>query len=99
MKNVILATGVCLAVFVFCCPAVFGNTQGEEDTYRNITAPEVKDLMEKNDAIVIHVLSRLEYEMQHITGSINIPITKVKTTTGLPQDKNRPLVFYCMGHR
>lgn len=64
-----------------------------------ITAPEVKQLMESGDALLVHVLSGLEYQFQHIPGSINIPINKVHDSKQLPADKNRPLVFYCMGRR
>lgn len=64
-----------------------------------ITAPEVKQLMESGDALLVHVLSRLEYQFQHIPSSINIPINKVQESTKLPANKSTPVVFYCMGHR
>jgi rhodanese-related sulfurtransferase len=64
-----------------------------------ITAPEVKQLMENGDALLVHVLSRLEYQFQHIPSSINIPIDKVRESKKLPANKNTPIVFYCMGHR
>ena len=64
-----------------------------------ITAPEVKQLMESGDALLVHVLSRLEYQFQHIPSSINISIDKVRESKKLPANKNTPIVFYCMGHR
>lgn len=64
-----------------------------------ITAPEVKQMMERDDALLVHVLSRIEFAMQHISGSINIPIDELKTTDQLPLDKTRNLIFYCMGSR
>ena len=69
------------------------------ESFKEISAPEVKSLIENNDAVVIHVLSEIEYNMQHITGSINIPIIQVKTSEKLPQNRETPLVFYCMGKR
>jgi len=67
--------------------------------YQEISAPEVKDLLDKGNAKVIHVLSCIEYDMQHIPGSINIPVIHLKSSKLLSGDKNTPLVFYCMGHR
>lgn len=67
--------------------------------YATITAPEVRKMLDEQKASLVHVLSEIEYDMQHITGSINIPIIDIETTTRLPQDKDRPLIFYCMGVR
>lgn len=64
-----------------------------------ITAPEVKQLLESGNALLVHVLSRLEYQFQHIPGSINIPIDKVRESKKMPENKMTPIVFYCMGHR
>ena len=69
------------------------------ESFKEISAPEVKSLIENNGAIVIHVLSEIEYTMQHITGSINIPIIKLKTSEKLPKNRETPVVFYCMGKR
>ncbi|NNF98282.1 MAG: rhodanese-like domain-containing protein [Desulfobacteraceae bacterium] len=66
---------------------------------RRISAPEVKNLVETDQALLIHVLSEIEFEFQHIPKSINIPIIKMASTNLLPLDKNRPLIFYCMGER
>lgn len=65
----------------------------------DLTAPEVKMMVEEQGALLVHVLSRLEFDMQHIPGSINIPITGVATSDLLPADKNHPVIFYCMGVR
>jgi rhodanese-related sulfurtransferase len=69
------------------------------ETFKEITAPEVKDMIEEGNVVVVHVLSEIEYGIQHIPDSINIPIVKMKTTDKLPQDLETPLVFYCMGER
>lgn len=68
-------------------------------TYTDLTAPEVKTMVEEQGAVLIHVLSRLEFDIQHIPGSINIPITEVATSDKLPQSKDTPIIFYCMGVR
>lgn len=67
--------------------------------YKIITAPEVKSMIENDPrVVVINVLSSIEYDGLHITGSINIPIINLTSSPLLPQDKSTPLVFYCMGH-
>lgn len=60
-----------------------------------VTAGQVKDMMDANRAFVVFPLSPIEYNNLHIEGSVNIPIAKFPA--GLPEDKNRALVFYCLG--
>lgn len=63
-----------------------------------ISAPEVKDLLEHHpDALLINNLSRIEFQQQHIPGSINIPAPEVATTSLLRTDDPRIKIFYCMG--
>ncbi|MDM8550821.1 rhodanese-like domain-containing protein [Desulfobacterales bacterium HSG2] len=88
---------ICLAMFLFVGMA--SSAGGESETFKEITAPEVKNMLEKENALVVHVLTELEYDAQHISGSINIPVVKMKTTEKLPKDKKKPLIFYCMGKR
>ncbi|MFZ5798990.1 MAG: rhodanese-like domain-containing protein [Desulfobulbaceae bacterium] len=66
---------------------------------QTITAPEVKGILDNNGGLVIHVLSEMEFAVQHIPGTINIPIHQLAESDKLPADLNTPLVFYCMGHR
>jgi rhodanese-related sulfurtransferase len=72
---------------------------GRGQQTRTLTAPEVKEMVARDNALLIHVLSRIEFDMQHIPGSINIPITELATSNALPADTDRPLIFYCMGER
>lgn len=70
------------------------------DPIEPVTAPEVKRILHENpNAVLIHSLSKLEFDIQHIPGSINIPTNLMDTTTALPKDKSTELVFYCMGVR
>ena len=65
--------------------------------YTEVTAPEARKLQEENNkALIINVLSQLEFELQQIPGSINIPINTFAETTLLPKDKNTPILTYCM---
>ena len=72
---------------------------GQQETFFIISAPMVKHMLDNKSGVVINVLSDLEYGLQHISGSINIPVNQVETTDKLPKDKSTPLVFYCMGKR
>ncbi len=67
-----------------------------------ITAPEVRYMMQENEKVIlVHTLSEIEYDIQHIPGSINIPTSRINESTNLdhhlPEDKTIPLIFYCMG--
>ena len=88
----------CLLAFctiVFICTPVLADVG-----YKQITAPEIKQLMEKDAGVLLVMsLSQLEFEFHHIPGSVNIPIDKMENSSLLPTDKSSPLIFYCMGAR
>lgn len=71
----------------------------EQLEYSTITAPELKEMIAEENVVVINALSRIEYEIQHIKGSINIPVVEMASTDKLPADLSTPLVFYCLGTR
>jgi len=62
-----------------------------------ITAPEVKEKLGEKNVLLIHALTSIEYDIQHIPDSINIPLHEMENSDKLPQDKNITLIFYCMG--
>lgn len=70
--------------------------QAMEEGYQKITAPELQGMLKNRDVLIINTLSKLEYELQHIPGSISIPINTIHRPGLLPADKNTPLIFYCM---
>jgi rhodanese-related sulfurtransferase len=70
--------------------------QGKQSQIVEITAPEVKAMLKDTNALIINNLSNLEFELQHISGSINIPFDQMSGTDKLPKDKNRSIIFYCM---
>ena len=90
---------VTLLICLFLCLIGTRTSRAQDHACQLITAPEVKDAVDTGWAVVVHVLSEIELNIQHIPKSINIPITKMRTTNKLPQDKNTPLIFYCMGER
>lgn len=68
----------------------------ENAPFTEISAPEVKEMLDTEQVTTINVLSVLEFDLQHIPSSINIPINTLNTTTLLPENKEIPLIFYCM---
>ena len=86
-------------VCLFLCLHGMGTLKAGAHIFQEVSAPEVKDAIDTGWAVVIHVLSEIEFNIQHIPKSINIPITHMPTTDKLPPDKNTPLIFYCMGKK
>jgi rhodanese-related sulfurtransferase len=89
-----------LIFILFLLQTVTAFAETEPEGFKKITAPELKNMIDEGRQVtVIHVLSEIEYDMQHIEGSVNIPIVKMNTTDTLPKSKETILVFYCMGTR
>lgn len=74
-----------------------GEDLGPPKGVKVVAAPEVRDILKTKKAVVVHTLSRIEYALQHIPGSINIPIDEIGTSEKMPESKNTPIVFYCNG--
>ena len=67
-------------------------------SWQTITTEELKSKIDlKQDFYLINVLPKIIFDAKHIPGSINIPIGKIATSTVMPKDKNKLLIFYCMG--
>ena len=65
--------------------------------YQEIKAPEVKKMMDGGDALVIYPLSKIEFNDLHIRGSVHIPVGRLAEE--LPADKEKTLIFYCLGRK
>ncbi len=65
------------------------------EKYREIDAQGVKKLLDAGNALVIFPLTPIEFDHEHIPGSINIPIEFLAGK--LPADRKIPVVFYCIG--
>ena len=90
MKHgVTLLLALCLSLTVL---SVAGAAQWTE-----ISAPELKTMMDTEQVKPIFPLSRIEHRNLHIVGDVNIPLSDLETK--LPADKNAPLVFYCLGRK
>ena len=67
------------------------------DTWKEIKADELKKMMETENVLVIFPLSKIEFNDMHIPGSVNIPVGMLKEK--LPVDKEKKVVFYCLGRK
>ncbi len=56
------------------------------------------DLKSKLDAkeklLLVNALSDIEFSLEHIPRSVNIPVGEIQTTDKLPADKEMLIVFY-----
>lgn len=85
-----------IALCVLFLSSYQAQAQEQDDKFRKVTAPEVKEMIQNKNVVIINTLSSLEHELQHIPGSINIPISEIETSRLLPADLATPLIFYCM---
>lgn len=90
---------LCLIFALFLAQNMTVLAETEPAGFKKITAPELKNMIDEGKVTVIHVLSEIEYEIQHIVGSSNIPVVRMNTTDKLPKAKETALAFYCMGTR
>ena len=75
-----------------------GESEGDGTAIKVITAPEVKSIMETDKtAVLINALSKINFQMQSIPGSINIPLPDIKTSKLIPKNKKLPIIVYCLG--
>lgn len=68
------------------------------EAYRIITTPELqKWLAADQKPFLVYTLSQVEFYEQRIPGSVCIPTEEMASTKALPQNRDTPLVFYCLG--
>ncbi|HKQ99965.1 MAG TPA: rhodanese-like domain-containing protein [Pyrinomonadaceae bacterium] len=64
------------------------------DGVKRVTTVELRDGLDKGEAIVIDVRPATSYQQAHVKGAINIPLEQVESRLGeLPRDKM--IVTYC----
>lgn len=73
------------------------------EKYPKIPYIELEDLYKKlNDVIVIDARSKLEFETLRIKGARNIPVASEsfeRNVAAVRAESNKPIVFYCNGHK
>ena len=55
---------------------------------------DVRELLD-GGAQLVEVLTREEYEEEHIAGAINIPIKELNRETTAGLDRDTPVIVYC----
>jgi rhodanese-related sulfurtransferase len=70
-------------------------TIAEAKKYGEVDAKGTKDMMEKENALVVFPLSPIEFDNLRIKGSVNIPMDLLAEK--LPKDKSQKMIFYCLG--
>ncbi|MDH3997329.1 MAG: rhodanese-like domain-containing protein [Desulfuromonadales bacterium] len=82
-------------LLVFLSLTLLASTVWADNGYQNVDAASVKQLMEQENALVVFPLSPMEFKHEHIEDSVNIIMAMLEYE--LPDDKDRKLVFYCLG--
>jgi rhodanese-related sulfurtransferase len=55
--------------------------------------------LQKQGAQIVEVLSRHQFQEQHIPGAISLPLSKFTLSELARLDKNRPVVVYCWDYQ
>lgn len=62
--------------------------------YKLIPFESAKDMIEKNDVLLIDVRTANEYDLMHIKNAINIPVNEIEQKI-FQVDSTHPLMVYC----
>ena len=62
--------------------------------YKLIPFKSAKDMIEKNDVLLIDVRTANEYDLMHIKNAINIPVNEIEQKI-FQVDSTHPLMVYC----
>lgn len=75
-------------------PKTLPQDAAHADGVRRITVPELKDLIAKQQVVIVDVRNQPAFDQGHIQGAKLIPTNEVANRTGeLPHDKT--IVTYC----
>ncbi|PYS32550.1 MAG: hypothetical protein DMG14_34280 [Acidobacteria bacterium] len=55
--------------------------------------------LQNQAAQVIEVLSRKQFDEQHLPGAVSLPLTKFTSSELAKLDKNRPVIVYCWDYQ
>ncbi len=70
------------------------------ETGIDYSAEQLKRLIDSGKSVfLLNPLSEIEFNQAHIPGSVNIPVSQIRKTTKLPEDKDTLIVTYCKGPR
>jgi rhodanese-related sulfurtransferase len=60
-----------------------------------IDRDDVRRLINEEHARLVEVLPASDYEKEHITGAINIPLKELDERAPRELDRERPVIVYC----
>jgi rhodanese-related sulfurtransferase len=61
----------------------------------SIDRDEVRRLIAEEKAQLVEVLPATDYEQEHITGAINIPLKELDERATRELESERPVIVYC----
>ena len=64
-----------------------------------IDRDELQRLIAEQQAQLVEVLPRAEYEDEHLPGAINIPLKQLDRQTTSRLDRSRPVIVYCYDYQ
>ncbi|HKD34587.1 MAG TPA: rhodanese-like domain-containing protein [Gaiellaceae bacterium] len=65
----------------------------------SVDRDELQRLVAEQNAQVVEVLPASDYEKEHITGAINIPLKELDERAPRELERERPVVVYCNDHQ
>jgi rhodanese-related sulfurtransferase len=92
MNRNVTSTIVTLILTIFL---ISSGSIAEAKKYGDVDAKATKEMMEKENALVVFPLSPIEFDNLHIKDSVNIPMDLLAEK--LPKDKSQKIIFYCLG--
>ncbi len=66
-----------------------------EQSFKTVTKEEVLKSVNSGDAIIVNTLSASEYRIDHIKGSISMPLSSLMDGGFRELDRNRKIITYC----
>jgi rhodanese-related sulfurtransferase len=86
-----------MLVFLAACTAPF--LAWAADAFPIVSTDELKRRLDaKEDVVLANALSPIEHAEESILGSVNVPYTGLRDgRVKLPENKAKPIVFYCKG--
>jgi rhodanese-related sulfurtransferase len=61
----------------------------------SIDRDEVRRLIAEENAQLVEVLPATDYEKEHISGAVNIPLKELDERASRELDHERPVIVYC----
>ena len=62
---------------------------------RDVDRNELQRLVREEDAQLVEVLPKEEYEDEHLPGAINLPLRRLEAEAREVLDLGRPVIVYC----